>query len=186
MSDEELMLRVKHNDDQDSFQELRARHSMRSLAICRRSNASEADDLNQKVWMRVWMRRKKFRDAEKFVAFLIVITRSVCIEDYRARQRRKEVQEDETDEGWLDWLAHQAEQSNRLAEFSEKFQRAWNRLSAEERELLQQEYVDERLRKDIAREWRISAPTLRMRLTRARDQFRQYLLEEGITLREDS
>jgi RNA polymerase sigma-70 factor (ECF subfamily) len=186
MSDEELMLRVKYDDDQDAFKELYVRHSGRSLAICRRSSASEADDLNQKVWMRVWMRRKKFRDGEKFVAFLIVITHSVRIEDYRARQRRKEVQEDETDEGWLDWLAHQAEQSNRLAEFSEKVQGAWSRLSEEERELLQQVYVDKRSRKEIADELGISAPTLRDRLKRACDRFRQYLLEEGITLWEDS
>jgi RNA polymerase sigma factor (sigma-70 family) len=132
------------------------------------------------------MRRKKFRDDEKFIAFLIVIATSVCIEDYRARQRRKEVQEDETDERWLDWLAYQAEQPHRLTEFSEKFQRAWKNLSEEEQEMLQQEYVDKRLRKDIAREWGISAPTLRKRLREVVEQFRKHLLSEDITLREGS
>jgi RNA polymerase sigma-70 factor (ECF subfamily) len=194
MSDDELILRVKRDRDRGAYQDLYLRHSGRSLAICLRGTGKlpDAEDINQEVWIKVWRRSETFRDDGVFVAWLIVIAVSAC-RDWRRKQvnRNKVVviqnegQEIDSDEQ-LDWLAHQAEKLYGRSGEPEKIQRAWEQLSADEQEMLQQEYVDKRSRKDIATEMDVSAPTLRKRLAKVRETFRQYLLKEGVTLREEN
>lgn len=159
MSDEELMLRVKRHNDGGAYEELYSRHSGRSRIICHKSYPAEADDLNQEVWAKIWKDRSKFWDNGAFIAWLIWITANTCKDAHKKRTRRKEVQmpstenqADQTLEQWLERLAYQAEQIYRDWERAEKIRRMLNRLPEQERELLKQEYLDERSIKDMAKE----------------------------------
>ena len=143
--------------------------------------------------MKVWRRRETFRDDGVLVAWLIMMAVSAC-RDWKRKQRNlkevqvvpREGQEGDSDEHWLDWMAQQAGQIYRRTGEAERIQQAWSHLPEEERELLQQAYVDELLRKDMTDGWGISAPTLRKRIEQVRDRFRKHLLEGGITVREDN
>jgi RNA polymerase sigma-70 factor (ECF subfamily) len=189
MSDEELMLLVKNEDDKDAYEELHHRHSGMTLKVCLNSTKNEpvAQELNQEVWMKIWRRRKSFRDDGVFKAWLLVITTSVCLDWIRKNNRTIQVlpREDQTDqamEEWLERLSKQAEQIYRSTEYGEAVRRAWNRLSAEDQKLLLQADVYEMTQKEMAEERKISIPSLRKRLAQARERYRLNLLEEGIQI----
>ncbi len=191
MSDEQLMLLVEYEDDGDAYEELHSRHSGMSMIICKKCarNLVDAEDLNQEVWAKVWRRRETFRDDGVFKAWLMVITPSICLGWIKKQKRMirviiNENLEEETLEQWLDRLSNQAQELYRRNDHSEAIRRVWNRLSAEDRKLLRQVYVDELSQKDMAKERGISIPTLKKRfreqLLPVRERFRLNLLEEGI------
>jgi RNA polymerase sigma factor (sigma-70 family) len=195
MSDAQLMMLVKYEDDKEAYEVLHSRHSGLSLRICRGcvTDPEDQQGLIQVIWLRVWRRRKTFRDDGVFKAWLIVISKSTCLDYKRTEARQiqvitREGPEGESDEEWLDRLSQQEDQPYRLhtllVEHSEAVQRAWNRLSAVDQKLLRQVYIEELSQKVMAKERGKSIPTFRKRLNKqlddARERFRLNLLEEGI------
>jgi len=85
-SDEDLMRRVRQ-DDRAAYKALIGRHLKRSFALARRicGNDSEAEDVTQDVFMRIWQHRDRWEDdGAKFTTWLyrIVTNRSI---DFRRK-----------------------------------------------------------------------------------------------------
>jgi RNA polymerase sigma-70 factor (ECF subfamily) len=87
-----LMLRVR-DDEPGAFGELVERFQHRLVAVMHHlvSNAEEAEDLAQEVFLRVYRARKKYRPRSKFSTWLFTIANNLAVNCLRARQRKPAV-----------------------------------------------------------------------------------------------
>lgn len=94
-----LMRRIA-DDDHGAFRELVERHQNAVIGTVAKmlGNASEAEDLAQQVFVRVWRHAKRYRPEAKFTTYLFTITRNLVFNETRRRSRRREVSADEREE----------------------------------------------------------------------------------------
>ncbi len=84
-----LMLRVR-DDQPGAFEELVELYQHRLVAVMNHlvGNATEAEDLSQEVFLRVYRSRKKYRPRAKFCTWLFTIANNLALNSLRARQRK--------------------------------------------------------------------------------------------------
>lgn len=84
-----LMLRVR-DDDQAAFAELVELYHKRLVTVMHHlvSNAEEAEDLAQEVFLRVYRGRKKYHPRAKFSTWLFTIANNLALNTLRDRQRK--------------------------------------------------------------------------------------------------
>src|SRR3954463_13219868 len=84
-----LMLRVR-DDDQAAFAELVELYHKRLVNVMQHlvSNAEEAEDLAQEVFLRVYRGRKKYHPRAKFSTWLFTIANNLALNFLRNRQRK--------------------------------------------------------------------------------------------------
>lgn len=188
ISDDELMLLVRDNDDVEAFEELHRRHSGRTRCILIRgtNNSPDADDLNQEVWVKVWFRKHQFQKGQsqadcKFIAWLMTITRNTLIDWVRRKERGGVLIQ--IDEPLLDWLTQQADQTSQAQETFEKLRHAFAHLSPDEQKIIILKYIYGFTLKEIAMVIGYSPPTVKGKLVKAQARLRSYLEEEGIVLK---
>jgi len=58
-------------------------------------NPSEAEDIAQQVFLRIWRNAKRYKPDAKFTTYLFTITRNLVFNETRRRSRKKEVSSDE-------------------------------------------------------------------------------------------
>src|SRR5271154_7191050 len=87
-SDVALMLRVR-NGDTDAFRELIERHQRAVVNTIHRAigDASEAEDLAQRVFVQVYRSAKRYKPTAKFTTWLFTITRNTILNEHRRRGR---------------------------------------------------------------------------------------------------
>jgi RNA polymerase sigma-70 factor (ECF subfamily) len=91
--DIELMQAVRQ-DDRAAFAELVRRHQRMLLNYFLRSGVqSDAEDLVQQTFLRLYRYRHRYRPSAKFTTFLFLLARQVWIDELRRRQRRQRLQE---------------------------------------------------------------------------------------------
>lgn len=97
--DHELMRRIAAGDDQ-AFARLVERHQNVVVGTVAKmlGNASEAEDISQQVFLRVWRHAKRYKPDAKFTTYLFTITRNLVFNEVRRRKRRNEVSSDEREE----------------------------------------------------------------------------------------
>jgi len=126
--------------DESAWEELVRTHTRRVYAICYRftGSASEAQDLTQDVFLRIFRTLKSFRSGEgSFVVWLTRLTRNLLIDHYR---RTKSDRVTDSIEDQLPMLEERTAMSSRTdgllagREASELLQYALLRLSPELRE----------------------------------------------------
>lgn len=80
-SDEELMIRIKEDDDQRAFQDLVQRYRKPILNFVYRFTGDHemAEDLSQDVFLRLWMSSKTYLPLSKFTTFLYTIAKNLCL-----------------------------------------------------------------------------------------------------------
>lgn len=96
-----LMLRVKTGDI-EAFEILvdRHKHSVVGTAAKMLGNESEADDIAQQVFIRVWKSAARYEPSAKFTTWLMTIARNLIFNEMRRRQRNRLVpMETEQDDG---------------------------------------------------------------------------------------
>lgn len=78
-SDEDLVEAFKAGDE-GAFEELFRRHSGSVLTYCIYffKNRSEAEDVSQKVWMRIWNGLKRFRSEAKLTTWIARVQINTC------------------------------------------------------------------------------------------------------------
>ncbi|MEZ7957332.1 MAG: sigma-70 family RNA polymerase sigma factor [Rubritalea sp.] len=90
----ELMLRVKLGGSQaeDAFQELIELHQKAVIGTVAKmlGNSSEAEDIAQQVFIRLWNSAPRYEVKAKFTTFLYTITRNLVFNETKRKQRRKE------------------------------------------------------------------------------------------------
>ncbi len=98
--DVQLMLAVQR-DDASAFEELMVRYQGRVLSLLHHivGNRTQAEDLTQEVFLRVFRARSSYQPGAKFSTWLFTISHHVALNSLRSRQRRPEVQLGGTREG---------------------------------------------------------------------------------------
>lgn len=61
-------------------------------------NPSDAQDIAQQVFLRIWRNAKRYRPDAKFTTYIFTITRNLVFNETRRRGRKKEVSSDEREE----------------------------------------------------------------------------------------
>ena len=91
--DVRLMLQVR-DDQAAAFEELVARYQVRLISIFQHSlvDRSQAEDLAQEVFLRVYRARKRYTPSSRFSTWLFTIANNVASNARRSRFRRREVQ----------------------------------------------------------------------------------------------
>lgn len=94
-----LMQRIGKGDE-DAFVQLIERHQNMVVGTVAKmlGNASEAEDISQQVFLRIWKHAKRYKPTAKFTTYLFTITRNLVFNEIRRRNRRKEVSSDEREE----------------------------------------------------------------------------------------
>lgn len=94
-----LMHRIAEGDER-AFRQLVERHQNAVVGTVARmlNDPTEAEDIAQLAFLRVWKHAKRWRPEAKFTTYLFTITRNLVFNETRRRSRRKEVSTDEREE----------------------------------------------------------------------------------------
>jgi RNA polymerase sigma-70 factor (ECF subfamily) len=87
---EDLMARIAEGD-QDVFEVLVDRHQTSILNLIYRfvGDRTQAKDLAQEVFIRVWQAAKTYKPEAKFTTWLYRITANLCLNELKSSRRRK-------------------------------------------------------------------------------------------------
>ncbi len=90
--DVRLMLQVREGNA-GAFEKLVEKHQTRLVSLLKQmvGNRSQAEDLAQEVFLRVYRARERYIPAAKFTTWLYTITQNVASNSLRKSSRRKEV-----------------------------------------------------------------------------------------------
>lgn len=77
--------------DHDAFQELVERHQDMIVGTVAKmlGNPSDAQDIAQQVFLRLWKSAKRYKRKAKFTTYLFTITRNLVFNESKKRSRRK-------------------------------------------------------------------------------------------------
>ena len=86
--------------DHVAFRQLVERHQNAVIGTVAKmlGNSSDAEDIAQQVFLRIWRNAKRYRPDAKFTTYLFTITRNLVFNETRRRGRKKEVSSDEREE----------------------------------------------------------------------------------------
>ncbi len=92
-----------------AFRQLVERHQNAVIGTVTKmlGNPSDAQDIAQQVFLRIWRNAKHYRPDAKFTTYIFTITRNLVFNETRRRGRKKEVSSDEREEHSKHLLADQ-------------------------------------------------------------------------------
>lgn len=167
--------------DEPAWEELVRVHTRRVYAVCYRftNSDSEAQDLTQEVFLRVFKTLRSFRSKEgSFTVWLMRLTRNLLIDNYR---RTKADRNTDSIEDQLPMIEETAALSARTdgmlagREASELIQGALEKLSPELRETLILRDIEELEYREIADVLNVPEGTVKSRLNRGRAELAKVL-----------
>ena len=90
VSSEDLMARIARGDN-DAFEILVNRHQTSVLNLVYRfvGDRTQAKDLGQEVFLRVWQAAKSYKPKAKFTTWIYRITANLCFNELKAARRKK-------------------------------------------------------------------------------------------------
>lgn len=174
--------------DEAAWEDLVKVHSRRVYGICYRFTGkdSEAQDLTQEVFLRIFKSLKSFRAGEgSFTVWVSRLTRNLLIDNYR---RTKMDRVSDSIEDQLPMLEQRPTMSNRAdgllagREASELLQHALCKLSPELRETVILRDLEELEYKEIASILDVPEGTVKSRLNRGRAELAKVLRKQNITI----
>src|ERR1700742_1333756 len=114
--DAALMLRVKQGDTA-AFTELveKYKQPVMNLAFRTLRDATEAEDLAQNVFVKVYKSAPRYKSTAKFSTWLFTIARNLCLNEIRRRSRHPAESLEETHTEHEDQPARQFEDKSQLA-----------------------------------------------------------------------
>ncbi|MBB5353111.1 RNA polymerase sigma-70 factor (ECF subfamily) [Haloferula luteola] len=91
-----LMARIAEGDEV-AFRALVERHQNMVVGMIARmlNDPMEAEDLAQRVFLRIWKHAKRWKPEAKFTTYLFTIARNLVYNESRRRSRKKEVSSDQ-------------------------------------------------------------------------------------------
>jgi RNA polymerase sigma-70 factor (ECF subfamily) len=94
-----LMTRIGAGDH-EAFRQLVERHQHAVIGTVTKmlGNPSDAQDISQQVFLRIWRNAKRYRPEAKFTTYIFTITRNLVFNETRRRGRKKEVSSDAREE----------------------------------------------------------------------------------------
>ena len=164
-----------------AWEELVRVHTRRVYAVCYRFTGidSEAQDLTQEVFLRVFKTLKSFRAGEgSFSVWLNRLTRNLLIDHYRRTRNERSTDSIEDQLATLEETAAASAKADRVLagrEASELLQVALQRLSPELRETVILRDVEEMEYREIAQVLNVPEGTVKSRLNRGRAELARVL-----------
>jgi len=184
-TDSTLVARCLAGEDA-AWEQMVRTHTRRVYALCYRftSSDSEAQDLTQEVFLRVFRSLKSFRAGEgSFVVWLSRLARNLLIDHYR-RTRHERLTDSIEDQLLVleERNAVGGRTDSRLAgrEASELLQAALGKLSPELRETLILRDLEEMEYREIAQVLKVPEGTVKSRLNRGRAELARILRRRGV------
>ena len=176
----ELMLCVK-NGDQSAFCELVKLHQNAVIGTVAKmlGNASEAEDIAQQVFLRLWKSAPRYEVRAKFTTFLFTIARNLVFNETRRKQRKKEHSLEEQEENSFTELADQhspaADDEILKLELRVEVDKAIQALPEKQRMAVILRRYENMPYEQIAEVLELSVPAVKSQLFRARTALRELL-----------
>jgi RNA polymerase sigma-70 factor (ECF subfamily) len=187
-ADFSLVSRCLHGEDA-AWEELVRTHSRKVYGLCYRftGQASEAQDLTQEVFLRVFRTIRTFRSAEgSFSTWLTRVTRNLLIDHYR---RTRQERMTDSIEGQLPVMEEEGaaksirpDQAMAGREMSEILQATLQKLSPDLREAVILRDLQELEYREIADVLRIPEGTVKSRINRGRAELARLLRKQKLTV----
>ncbi len=178
--DHALMKRIGAGDHA-AFRELVERHQNAVIGTVAKmlGNSSDAEDISQQVFLRVWRHAKRYRPDAKFTTYLFTITRNLVFNETRRRSRKKEVSADEREENSHHLIEdrpdHQPDAEVLQAELQRAVDEAISALPDSQRMAVILRRYDQLPYEEIAEVLGLSIPAVKSLLFRARTALREAL-----------
>ena len=160
LNDEQLFELFQVNDDHKAFKELYGRYGNRMLSYCYRviGDRETARDLFQQVMVSIIDRKSTFHGGN-FLAWLMIITRNVCLMHKRTSRPMVELNENS-------WITNEQHDFVMNAEV----RKAVSNLQDDFREVIELHYFDSFSYEQIAKICGISDSLVKVRIHRAKKQ----------------
>ena len=174
--------------EETAWEDLVKVHTKRVYAICYRFTGSdtEAQDLTQEVFLRIFRNLKSFRAGEgSFQVWLGRLTRNLLIDNYRRTRGERATESIEEQLPMLEErTAMSARTDGMLAgrEASELLQKALEKLSPELRETVILRDLEELEYKEIAQVLQVPEGTVKSRLNRGRAELARVLRRQKVAV----
>jgi RNA polymerase sigma-70 factor (ECF subfamily) len=174
--------------DEAAWEDLVKVYTRRVYAVCFRftSSASEAQDLTQEVFLRVFRTLKSFRAGEgAFIVWLTRLARNLLIDHYRRSRAERLTDSLEDQRVTLEQKASVSTRADGLLagrEASEALQAGLARLSPELRETLILRDIEELEYREIAQILNVPEGTVKSRLNRGRAELARVLRKQKVVV----
>lgn len=175
-----LMLRVKEGDDA-AFEELVEIHQNSVIGTVAKmlGNPSEAEDIAQQVFVRVWKSASRYQPQAKFTTWLFTITRNLVFNEVRRRKRKPAVSMEEREEDFhlmeADRSTISPDDSVLQTELEEAIDSAISNLPEKQRMAVVLRRYEEMPYEDIGKVLELTVPAVKSLLFRARTQLKEDL-----------
>src|SRR5690242_15331163 len=185
--DSTLVDRCVSGDDA-AWEELVRQHTRRVYGLCYRftGSDSEAQDLTQEVFLRIFRSLRSFRSSEgSFVTWLARLTRNLLIDHYRRTRHERVTDSIEEQLPMLEeHMAASARPEGLVAgrEASEILQAALQKLSPELRETVILRDLQEMEYREIAQVLNVPEGTVKSRLNRGRAELARVLRKQKLVV----
>jgi len=175
-----LMLRVKEGDN-EAFELLVELHQSAVIGTVAKmlGGASEAEDIAQQVFIRIWKSAKRYQPQAKFTTWMFTITRNLVFNETRRRKRKPTVsvekREEESHQQVEDVHSTTPDQDVLHSELERAVDDAIQALPDKQRLAVVLRRYEEMPYDEIGRVLSMSVPAVKSLLFRARTQLKESL-----------
>ncbi|MCF6310948.1 MAG: sigma-70 family RNA polymerase sigma factor [Verrucomicrobiales bacterium] len=176
----QLMLQVKQGDIA-AFEEIVEIHQSAVIGTIAKmlGNASDAEDIAQQVFIRVWKSASRYQVTAKFTTWLFTITRNLVFNEMRRRKRKPVVSMDEREDDYhltaVDEQTPHPDQQALENELSQAIDTAIQSLPEKQRLAVILRRYEDRPYEEIAEILGMSLSAVKSLLFRARTQLKENL-----------
>lgn len=194
MADERKLVRRAQKGDTAAFEQLVELHSagIYSIALRMVGNPSDAEDLAQEAFLRIWRGLDSFNMDSKFSTWAYRLTTNVCIDFLRKEKKTNTVslftEDDEGEESELPIADERYSPERQLDrdELRSCVSTAMEQLDPQYRQILTMRELGGMSYDEIAEKTGLKSGTVKSRISRAREQMRKLLLSSGNFSERDS
>lgn len=169
-----LLFRIAQGE-QDALDELyrATRTQVYGFALSILKNSHDAEDALHDCFVSIWNAAPSYRSSGKPLAWILTVTRNLCLMQLRTRKRTEQLPEE-------DWELPPQLQTEISADQGILLTQCMNILSAEERQILMLHAVSGFLHREIASMLSLPLPTVLSKYHRALKKLRKKLTEGGM------
>jgi RNA polymerase sigma-70 factor (ECF subfamily) len=128
---------------------------------------SEAKDILQETFLRVWQTREQLSDGMSFKSYLYTIARNLIIDAFRRQMRNVAFEEYISSDVYLNYAENSVEEEVNFDEFREKLNQVKEKLTGRQRQIFELSREEGRSIPDIAERLQLSEKTVKNQLSLA-------------------
>ncbi len=182
-SDEVGWIESALRGDHEAFARLVEVYQRPVYSLCRGmlSNAQEAEDASQEVFLRVYQKLARYDRERKFSTWLLSIAHNYCIDELRRRRARPRLVYEDDEHSALDAIPDGTDVGATAvcAEQRQIVTHALGQLPAEQRQAIKLAYFGGLTQGEIANQLGSPIGTIKSRLRTGLQRLRQILRDEG-------